>query len=121
MIILIYLFVVYFFVYFVKNKPEKQVTYRKFDNKEISEILNNLDNSDRKLQELDKTLNSFKNIKKYKNINKNNDEKYIKFGKYKGMAWTNIPKDYLIWLANNVDGNGKYKAIEELGRRKYER
>lgn len=115
-IILIYLFLVYFFVYSVKNKPKIQATYREFYNKEVNKILNNLDNSDKKLQELDKTLNSFKNIKRYKN----NDEKYIKFGKYKGMSWTNIPKDYLIWLANNVDGNGKYRAIKELERRKYE-
>ena len=61
-IILIYLFLVYFFVYSVKNKPKIQATYREFYNKEVNEILNNLDNSDKKLQELDKTLNSFKKI-----------------------------------------------------------
>lgn len=42
----------------------------------------------------------------------------IMFGKHKGTVWSEIPSNYLSWVAENVKGSARKRAAEELKRRK---
>ena len=41
----------------------------------------------------------------------------INFGKFKGTKWIDLEQDYLVWLSQNLQGDDKQTAINELERR----
>jgi uncharacterized protein (DUF3820 family) len=63
-----------------------------------------------------KGLDVFITLKQAQNLYTNTST--INFGKFKGTKWSELDVDYLQWLSQNLQGNGRQTAIDELNRRK---
>lgn len=69
---------------------------------------------------IDNSIASADEVKGKKPLNVTFNDTYINFGKHNGKLWTDVPTDYLEWLAKQDGGKNpesKAKALEELENR----